>query len=370
MSIRPFLTTLALGSAWAAGCSWIPGDTSSRKYDGGTPSPVARDTAVADTGAPPPVCIPASDRVVTSLASGLVNPYAIAVSGSGIYFESGVSIFSVALAGGSAVILATGQTGLGGMTVDRDNIYWTSWATLDATADPSLDRVMAMPLTGGEAVALVAGTHRPQDVAVDATHAYWTAGGASDGVIMSVPLGGGTPATLASGQVFPGSIALDQDFVYWVNGTTTLAPPQEPAALMKVPKTGGLPVRLATAPTTAMVSRIALDSSSVYWTLNGLLGSAHIGTVTRVPLDGSAPILLASDQSSPGDIAVDSEAIYWANSNGCMGESGSIQKLPLAGGAPIALACDQFCPMGLAADATHVYWTDAYVGAVMTTTKD
>ena len=362
------LGAAVLGSAWAAGCTRAYDDV----RDGGNRDGAAmgHDAAVVDGRTPPPVCLPAVDRVVTSLASGLVNPGAIVVNGSGIFFESGVSIFGLPLSGGSARILATGQTGLEGLAVDGSRVYWTTWATMDPRVDPLLDRVMALPIAGGEPVVLAAGIHEPLDVAVDATHVYWTAGGASDGVVMGVPLAGGAPATLSSGQVYPGAIAVDPDFVYWVNGTTTMSPPQDNAALMKVAKTGGTPVKLATAPVTALVSRIAVDSTSVYWSLTGFDAGTLIGTITRVPLDGSAPILLASDQNWPGDIAVDSEAVYWANGGECIGSNGSIMKLPLAGGSPVALACDQFCPMGLATDATHVYWTDAYVGAVLATTKN
>ena len=42
-------------------------------------------------------------------------------------------------------------------------------------------------------------------------------------------------------------------------------------------------MRLATAPATALGSRIVVDSTSVCWGLTGFEASTLIGTVTRVP---------------------------------------------------------------------------------------
>ena len=80
----------------------------------------------------------------------------------------------------------------------------------------------------------------------------------------------------------------------------------------------------------------------------------------KVAIDGGAPTILASGQSSPTRIAVDATSVYWTNS-----VNGMVMKVPLDGGTPTTLASNQEIPYGIAVDATSVYWANRGGGGVM-----
>jgi hypothetical protein len=95
---------------------------------------------------------------------------------------------------------------------------------------------------------------------------------------------------------------------------------------------------------------IAVDRANVYWT-NALCDGG--GSVMKVPIDGGAPVVLASGQDCPLGIAVDDTSVYWTNNIA----GGSVMKAPIAGGPPTVLVPAQHYPSGIAVDATDVYWT-------------
>jgi len=65
-------------------------------------------------------------------------------------------------------------------------------------------------------------------------------------------------------------------------------------------------------------ARLALDSCNVYWSSPG-------GSLSKTPVAGGAPIVLASGLSSPDGLAIDASNVYWANGGGS--PSGSIMKI-------------------------------------------
>jgi len=83
---------------------------------------------------------------------------------------------------------------------------------------------------------------------------------------MKVPLAGGTPTPIASGQVGPQRIAVDSTSVYWTTSTT----------VMKAPLGGGTLTTLASGQDRAFA--IAVDSRSVYWTTINSTGTVMKAT--------------------------------------------------------------------------------------------
>ncbi|HEX8790895.1 MAG TPA: hypothetical protein VF765_08070 [Polyangiaceae bacterium] len=66
--------------------------------------------------------------------------------------------------------------------------------------------------------------------------------------------------------------------------------------------------------------RIAVDTTSVYWTNNG---TATDGAVIKASLAGTGAVTLATGQHEPTDIAIDATSVYWTN----LGD-GTVMKAP------------------------------------------
>jgi hypothetical protein len=126
---------------------------------------------------------------------------------------------------------------------------------------------------------------------------------------------------------------------------------------------------------------IAVDATSLYWTNLGALGGGKTairspGSVAKMPIGGGTPITLATGQILPFGIVVDATSAYWADQGDSadvppgVPAGGSLLKVPLAGGDVVTLASGQR-PGGLAIDLTNLYWTNQGVtgdtdGTVMT----
>lgn len=77
------------------------------------------------------------------------------------------------------------------------------------------------------------------------------------------------------------------------------------------------------------------------------------------------PTVIASNQGSPTELAIDATHLYWVNN-----ASGEVMKAPKQGGAPVTLASGQSGPVGLAVDDTHVYFSNATGSQIMKVAKD
>jgi hypothetical protein len=143
---------------------------------------------------------------------------------------------------------------------------------------------------------------------IDATHVYW--GDPDDRTIRKLPLDGGSSAVLTSAPDVVTALAIAGTDVYFAAGYV----------LMKAPLDGGSPTTLGTAAGAPVVA-VAVDDTNVYFT--------SYDTVWKIPRTGGTPTLLASHQGTPNRIAVDTTSVYWTNAEDWPAQSsgGQVMKL-------------------------------------------
>jgi hypothetical protein len=191
------------------------------------------------------------------------------------------------------------------IAIDTNNIYWVDYSA--GTVNQTSKAAMAGQAPGPIFI-LAPQRSSPRSIATDGVNVYWvdygTASGATaNGTVNAVRVGGTTPAvtSIATNEDQPWAIVTDGKYVYWTDDGN-------PGSVKRAPITGGVaPTILASGQAEAY--GIALDPQGeyVYWT--NYMG----GTVMKVPVDGSGPIVtLASQQDAPASISVDATNVYWA----------------------------------------------------------
>jgi hypothetical protein len=116
-------------------------------------------------------------------------------------------------------------------------------------------------------------------------------------------------------------------------------------------------VTLATLASVESVRDIAVDNSSLYWTVAGWAADGNVNhdSLNKVPLGGGTPTPLVSNDNTIENIVVDAFGVYWVRWVSPMTDSTyDIMKVPLAGGTPTTLANGG--QSGIALGAGGVYW--------------
>jgi hypothetical protein len=338
------------------------GDDGSQVDDGGDATEDAELDATASTdgqdaepqeSGPPP----------TVLASDVPNPSFLVTDGTSLYWTDFVTtdagalgrVMKMPVAGGAEVTLAT-EPGLypSGLAVDTVNVYWVdSQGTLYAAP--------LVPDDAGAPVTLATGVGQ-SSIAADGQFVYVeSALGAGVG---RVPLDGGAMTTLAlpDAGLAPAGIAIDTANVYW--------PAPLGGAILAVPKTGGATITLATnagvgaGATVSATSyqNVVSDGTAVFW--NRYPGNpAPSGAVlaASVTAGATAPSLLydAGTAVTPFSVVTDGTSVYFLTA----GNTPSLIRAPVDGSAAVVLATDQFAAgitgdpgPTVAVDGVSVYW--------------
>jgi hypothetical protein len=183
----------------------------------------------------------------------------------------------------------------------------------------------------------------PTAIAVDGAFAYFMTGGTTkgDNAIRRVALDGGQIETVSQGGFVPaGAIAVDDASVYWTN--------EYGGTLMRAPKTGGSPERLA-GPLQGFVRFVALDADAVY--VAAFDRQQPTGAIYRIAKGGGEPAPIVTGQPTIGGLAVDETSVYWTTPAGVM-------KVAKAGGQPAAVVAAGAAgpPIRVLADAQNLYF--------------
>ncbi|HWM88115.1 MAG TPA: hypothetical protein VNO33_19815 [Kofleriaceae bacterium] len=130
----------------------------------------------------------------------------------------------------------------------------------------------------------------------------------------------------------------------------------------RLPIAGGSPAILAQVQLSApglQVDAIAVDEADVYFTVAERLDSSldfdpdrRAGGLFRVPKTGGEPVELLGGLVHPGSIAVDAGSVFVADQF-----TGTIWKTPVSGGPSEALATNEASPESLTQDDDRLYWS-------------
>jgi sugar lactone lactonase YvrE len=260
-----------------------------------------------------------------------------AVNGTHIYFTTrdAGTVSRISRSNGSVEVLADKQVGAGGITLDANNIYWTTEGAAYGNGT-----VMKMPLVGGAKVTLATGEPSPVYVAVDATNVYWTNYPPNPPIIMRAPLAGGdaNKVVLASGDQTSNAVefTIDATSLYWAGWSGS------DGSVWKVPLAGGSITNLARLSSLsalatvsggtvyflagndiAKVSTAGGTASTVYRGRGGAalvtdgsfiyFADATDNAILQVSLDGSKVVSLASVKEYLSDVAVYGSDVFWAD---------------------------------------------------------
>jgi hypothetical protein len=134
----------------------------------GTPN-VLPDGGITGTGAV--MKAPVDGGVPMTLASALVDPWALAIDSTNVYWGGG-AIMRCALAGcgGKPTAFAAIAGGVSGIVADDVAVYWTGGGIYGFVQKAAVD--------GGAPVTVASSLDEPEGIAVGATGLYWTEKGA------------------------------------------------------------------------------------------------------------------------------------------------------------------------------------------------
>ena len=203
------VTTLLQGAAQGPAIAFGPGVQTTLPASGLTnPYGVAVDGAgdvfVSDPANTRVVKIPAGGGPQTTVGSGLSSPFGLAVDGAGDVFISDIvlnQVIEVPAGGGPQTVVASGLSNPYGLAVDAIGDVFI--------ADSGNNRVLEIPAGGGPQTTVGSGLY-PYAVAVDGAGDVFVADRPSgNNRVVEIPAGGGPQTTIISGLDNPSGVTVD-----------------------------------------------------------------------------------------------------------------------------------------------------------------
>ena len=269
-----------------------------------------------------------------TLADKLDSPHDLAIDDSFVYFVEDDStqgtVKKVAKTGGVVTTLATNLAEPLAIAADDNNVYWLE------RNNGSNGRLGKVSKNGGQVTAIVTDLHNAQNhLAVAGGFLYFGDGKAGGGgVIKKVGVNGGTTVIVEGNGLLNlnTAIAVDNGQVYFGNDYDKV---------LRVPISGGAVTELGS----GEPSGLAIGGSWIYWT------EYSNGKVMRMPINGGAAINIASNSNSAADLVVDGSYVYWIESN----NPGKVKRAAITGGDEKTYS-NQANSHGIEVDGQYVYY--------------
>ncbi len=170
----------------------------------------------------------------------------------------------------------------------------------------------------------------------------------------------GTPASLVvtDADTEASFVAAGDGEVFWISHLSRSkapAPESMRTAIKKVGFTGGVPATLFESPD-YIFPRFLVNSDSLFFVVWNR--APRLGTLFKIDRHSGAMISLA-EVSDVSDLALDSDNLYWVESDLRAEPRGMIRRLPLQGGSPITILSTKVGPNTIAVDDMYIYWGTA-----------
>ncbi len=225
------------------------------------------------TGTNPQVrFVPTAGGVGGALSIAENGPQYITNDGLGVFWTDGSRLRRADLGDGGVTTVPVAFDGStpfgnfnGGIAVDATYVYWSG---SPGGAVGQIFRANKVDGTGFQALSTIA-LDGIGGLTIDATNVYFTTFKSNNnGAVYSMPLAGGTPAVLFASVTFPLGIASDATSLYWADNFTS--------EIRKGPKAGGTPTTIAkytgylktlqsSTSSTGNYQNLVVDGTNVYW---------------------------------------------------------------------------------------------------------
>jgi hypothetical protein len=278
---------------------------------------------------------------------------------------------------GTQSILAGGTADYWAIASDVKYVYWSSILLNAGGSLPNGNAIWKVSKTDGSLTPLVTGLANPVfAIVVRSNYLYWAESGAAyymanpptSGAIKMMSVNGGPTTTITSNNTMGGGdgirgLAIDDSGIYWTETSSDyLDYAGQIRAVVGIPVDN--PSLLSQTTPTVLASNLfqpiglALDTNFIYWIESDPISSAtNRGSVKRMAKSGGSPEMLATHLGEVHGIAVDSTNVYFSDWNG------SVYRVPKTGGSATALggyASSDF----LALNDVYIFFTSYWGGPV------
>ena len=322
----------ATGGGGSGGASGSSGTAASAGMFSGGGSPTAGlGGSSGSAGAAGMAPAPCTTHCPVDLLTGVDGPWGLAVDSGFAYvlLLSESTVMRVPLAGGAAQRVTSvqyGSAGRDGIAVDGSNVYLT------VSGGGTHAGVLKAPIAGGVANYLVQDAIQPEMLRADSTNVYWS----TQNSLSGVPIGGGDPIPLAHEALTTFTrIAIDSSYIYWSE-----SPEFGGYSVKRVTLAPGGQIEILATGLTA-VSDLEVDDKNVYVLVNLDL--------LKIPIAGGDPVKVVPKLGT--SMVLDGDQVYATNDT-------SVLKVAKSGGTPTVLATAQTRATSITVDATSIYWLD------------